>query len=61
MKVLTRDFSIRHPGEAGVHPRIAGLDSGFRRNDETANPEAGFSGKNCIESRLDLKAISPFC
>ena len=28
----------RRPGSI---PRLAGLDSGFRRNDESANPEAG--------------------
>ena len=31
MKALTRDFSISH--------------TGFRRNDEVANPEAGLLGK----------------
>ena len=46
MKALARDFSNRHPGESRGPSRVAGLDSGFRRNDEAANPEAGLSGKN---------------
>ena len=48
----------RKPGSI---PRLAGLESGFRRNDEAANPEAGLSGKNSNIFTVNWKRTDLSC